>query len=180
MEPASCGQAGPLLFYVSRGFLSPFCGLLPTPVHSSFKLKYLSYSAVSPGGVWKRGWGRGGAGSRRGFRAFSRTAPLASCNEPSLCGSLGRPLIGALQSGCQCAPGLGSVCLCLAPPVLPPFPLQALLVFSSALHFGGVSWMPCVTPYCFPSPSVGTHDPFPSPAPLPFPHCGSRPPGFAV
>lgn len=152
----------------------------PYPSSQQFQIKVpLIFCGLSWGCV-EEGLGAGRGWEPPGFRAFSRTAPLASCNGPSLCGSLGRPLIGALQSGCQCAPGLGSVRLCLAPPVLPPFPLQALLVFSSDLHFGGVSWMPCVTPYCFPSPSVGTHDPFPSPAPFPFPHCGSRPPGFAV
>lgn len=40
--------------------------------------------------------------------------------------------------------------------------------------------MPRITPFSFPSPSVGTHDPLWSPAPLPFPHCGSCPPCFAV
>lgn len=69
LEPGSCGQAGFLLFDLSRGFLSLFFCPLPTPVHSSFKLKYLSglWSALSVGwGGWARGgeeWERGGAGS---------------------------------------------------------------------------------------------------------------------
>lgn len=68
LEPGSCGQAGSLLFDLSRGFLSLFFCPLPTPVHNSFKLKYLSglWSALSVGWRgWARGreeWERGGAG----------------------------------------------------------------------------------------------------------------------
>lgn len=68
LEPGSCGQAGSLLFDLSRGFLSLFFCPLPTPVHSSFKIKYLSglWSALSVGwGGWARGgeeWETGGAG----------------------------------------------------------------------------------------------------------------------
>lgn len=69
LEPGSGGQAGSLLLDLSRGFLSLFFCPLPTPVHSNFKLKYLSglWSALSLRGVggWARGgeeWDRGGAG----------------------------------------------------------------------------------------------------------------------
>lgn len=125
----------------------------PYPSSQQFQIKVpLIFCGISWGCV-EEGLGAGRGWERPGFRAFSRTAPLASCNGPSLCGSLGRPLIGALQSGRQGAPGLGSVCLCLAPPVLPPFPLQVLLVFSPDLHFGGGGLMVAMRhPMLFPFP----------------------------
>ncbi|KAI5945257.1 hypothetical protein MM560_G64n34 [Manis javanica] len=64
MEQGSCGQAGSLLlFCLSRGFLSCFFCPLPTPVHSSCKLKYLSNSVVCLLSGGREEWERGGAGS---------------------------------------------------------------------------------------------------------------------
>lgn len=51
-QPGSCGQAGSLLFHISQGFLSPSLCLLPTPFLSSFKLRSLSNSVVSPWPIW--------------------------------------------------------------------------------------------------------------------------------
>ena len=68
LEPGSGGQASSLLLDLSRGFLSLFFCPLPTPVHSNFKLKYLSglWSALSVLWGGGPGVGRSGRGEGRG------------------------------------------------------------------------------------------------------------------
>lgn len=117
MEPGSCGQAGSLLFDAGQGFLSLFFCPLPSPVHSSFKLKYLSglWSALSVG--WgggaggEEGWERGGEG-RAGSCSLSQPLPEQDLWGPGvgllLVGRVGGPVLGALRSRPQRVPPLGS------------------------------------------------------------------------
>lgn len=162
---------------------------LPAPVHSSFKLKYLSglWSALSVGcGGGARpgmGEGRGGAGSCSLSQPFPEQDLRGHVVGLALAGSVGRPVLGALPSRPQRAPHatLGSMWACA------PFPPVGPLRFlpSSPPLFGSRTPRPSPFSPLPPPLAAGTRGPFQSCSPPSLPSlgslsCSSQPPCSAI
>lgn len=174
MEPGSCAQAASLPFDVRPrpGLPLPVFCRLPTQVHSTFKLKYLSCSQVCPlwGGGEVAGDGKEGQGRELlYFAAFSRTGVVwwALSLREVWATSAGNPAVTPAEcprlGGVWAPPGRASTC--------PPFPCRlpsgSLLISSSfwVSRFPFISVLP-------PPPPAGTHDPFQKSSPCSLPSLG--------
>lgn len=156
--PGAVAKLVPSCSASARASSPPCFAPAPPQFHSSFQLKYLSYSVfcLLSGGV-RVGVGVGGrGGALLHVRAFSRTVSVASCGGDSGPASATIPAVKPAE-----CPRSGS-CVCSAWPhwhVL-PFPRRPS---SSSLQTPLLLWGLAVPIHlCHsPFPSAGTHDPLP-------------------